>query len=55
MLLANVFSTYFIKSKPFYSNGHKSLPRNPHDYLVLDNSNFKALQNLETYVLVNNN
>ena len=50
---------------PFFSNGPKSLPRNPPDYPILCNwvfNNFvladelfaKALRSLETCVLVNN-
>ena len=65
-ILANGLSTLFIKGKPFFSNGPKSLPRNPTDFPILHNwvfDNFslaedlfaKALRNFETCVLVNNN
>ena len=30
-LLANFFSIFSIKSKPFFSNGREGLPRNPPD------------------------
>ena len=38
-LLANIVSTFFIKSKTklVFSNGPKSLPKNPPDCLVLCN------------------
>ena len=64
--LANGLSTFFVKAKPVFSNGLKSLPK----YLlhcpilddwVSDNSILadelfaKALRNIETCVLVNNN
>ena len=35
-LLANGPSTVFIKGKPVFSNGCKSLPKNPHDCSILD-------------------
>ena len=65
MLLANGFSTFSIKGNPVFSNGPKSLPKNPPDCPILCNwvfDNFiladerfeKALKSLETCVLVNN-
>ena len=59
-------SSFFIKGIPGFSNGPKSLPRDPPDCPILYNltiDNFilaeelfaKALQSLETCVLVNNN
>ena len=64
ILLANGFSTFPIKGNPVFNNGPKSL--NPPDCPILCNwvfDNFilaeellvKALQSLETCVLVNNN
>ena len=32
MLLANGFITFFINDNPVFSNGSRSLPRNPPDY-----------------------
>ena len=60
-----VFSTLFTKGKAAFSNDSKSLPKIPPDWPILDNwfyDNFiladepfaKALQSLETCVLVNN-
>ena len=65
-LWANYLSTFFIKGNPVFSNGSKSLPGNPPDWLILCNwvfGNFilaeelfaKALWNFETWVFVNNN
>ena len=65
-LLANGLSTFPIKDNPFFSNGPKSLPKNPPDCLILcslvfDNFIFadepfaKTLRTLETFILVNNN
>ena len=65
-LLANGLSTIFIKGKPVFSYGPKSLPKIPPHCLILCNwvfDNFilaeeliaKALQSLETCVLANNN
>ena len=64
-LLANGFSTFFIKGKPVFSNGSRSLPKNPPDCPTLckwDFDNFKladsfgeALRSFKTCVLVNNN
>ena len=65
-LLANGLSTLFIKSKPVHSNGHKILPRHTPDcpilrkwvfdnYILPEELFSKALQSLETCVLVNNN
>ena len=58
-------SMFFIKIKPVFSKGLKSLPKNPPDWPILDNciyDNFiladkpiaKALQSHETCVLVDN-
>ena len=66
MLLVNGLSTFYIKWKTVFSNGLKSLPRNPPDYPILSNWVFddfilaeelftKALRSLETCVLVGNN
>ena len=66
MLLANILITFLIKYNPVFSNGPKSLPKNPPDCPILCNwvfDNFilaeelfaKALQSLETCVLLNNN
>ena len=66
MLLANGLSTFPIKDNPVFSNGPKSLTRNPPDCPVLwswvfdnfiqaDEPYGKALRSFETYVLVHNN
>ena len=65
-LLANGLSIFFINDNAVFSNGPKSLPKNPPDCSVLCNRVFdsfilaeelfsKVLQRFETYVLVNNN
>ena len=36
-LLANVLKTFLIKSKPVFSNGARSLPRNLPNCIILDN------------------
>ena len=36
-LLSNGFNTFFIKGKPFFSNGPKNLPKNPPNYPILFN------------------
>ena len=33
-LLANGFDIFFIKGNPLFSNGSKSLPKNPSDYPI---------------------
>ena len=33
-LLASGLSTFFIKGNPVFSNGHRSLPKNPPDCLI---------------------
>ena len=38
--VANVLSTFFIKGKPVFSSGCKSLPKSFLDYLFLDNCVF---------------
>ena len=64
MLLQSI--TFFIKDNPIFSNGPRGLPRNPPDYVILDNWVFdnlisanellaKALRRFETCLLVNNN
>ena len=62
-----MFSIHFsLKTIQFFSNGPKSLPKSPPDcpilynrvfdnFLLADESIAKALQSLETCVLVNNN
>ena len=61
-LLTNGFTRMFIKGKPVFSNGPRSLPRNPPDYVILCNlvfDNFilaeepcaKALRSFETCVI----
>ena len=58
-LLANGLSTFPIKGNSVFSNGPKSLPKNPPDCPILCNLVFdnlqKALRSFETCVLVNNN
>ena len=65
-LLANCLSTFPIKDNPVFSNGPKSLPKNPSDWPILfhwvfdnfilaDEPFAKALPSLETCVLVNKN
>ena len=68
-LLASGVSTFFIKGKPAFSNGTKSLSRTPPDFTILCNWFFYAIDNfilvdelfaknllsLETCALVNNN
>ena len=65
-LLANGLTTFRIKGNPVLSNSPKSLPKNPPDCPILCNwvfDNFiladelfvKALQSLETCLLVNCN
>ena len=34
---ANCLITFFIKGNPVFSNGTRSLPRNPTDCIILDN------------------
>ena len=65
-LLANDLSTFFIKGKPVFGNGHRGPNRNPPRCTILEGwvfDNFslndelfaKALQSLETCVSVNKN
>ena len=35
-LLANGLITFFVKGSPVFSNGQRSLPRNPPDCIILD-------------------
>ena len=35
--LANGLITFFINGNPIFSNGPSNLPRNPPDYIILDN------------------
>ena len=62
-LLANGWITFFIKGNPVFSNGPRSLPRNPPDCIILDNWVFdklisvddllaKALRRFSTCLLV---
>ena len=61
--LADGLSSFFIKDKHVFSNGPKSLPRNPSNCTILDNRIFdladepfvKVLRTFETCELVNNN
>ena len=64
-LLVNGLSTFPIKGKPSFSNGPKSLPKNPPDCSILwkwvfdkftlANELFvKAWRSLESYVIINN-
>ena len=66
MVLANGLITFFVNGNPVFSNGPRNLPKNPPDYIILDNFVFdnlisvdkqfaKALQRFETFLLVNNN
>ena len=66
MLLANGLSTFFIKGIPVFSNGSKSLTKNPPDcpiscnwffdnFTLTDERLAKALQSFETCALVNSN
>ena len=59
-------ATFLIKSNPVFSNGPRSLPINPPDYLILNNGVFdklisvdyllaKALRKFLTCLLVSNN
>ena len=36
-LLANGLITFFINGNPVFSNGPNNLPKNPPDYIILDN------------------
>ena len=36
-LFANGLITFFINGNPVFNNGSRSLPRNPPDYIILDN------------------
>ena len=36
-LISNNLITFFINGNPVFSNGPRSLPRNPSDYIMLDN------------------
>ena len=66
MLLANGLITYFIRGNPVFSNGSRSLARNPPDCIILDIWVFvnlisvddwlvKVLRRFVTCLLVNNN
>ena len=37
ILLANGLSTFFIKGKPVFNNGPRSIPKNPPNCTILDN------------------
>ena len=63
-LLANGLITFFISGNPVFSNGPRSLPRNPPDCIILDiwvnlllvdYLSARALRRFKTYLLVNNN
>ena len=64
--LANGLSTFFIKGEPVFSNGPKSLPKNPthctilcnwvfDNFILVDEGFLKAIWRLENCLLVNNN
>ena len=64
--LANGLITFFISGYPVFSNGPRSQPRNPPDYIILDiwvfdnlisfdDLSAKALRKFTTWLLVNNN
>ena len=64
--MANGFSTIFIKDKPVFTNGSKSIPRNPpylailfswvfDNFILADELFAKTLGRVETFVLANNN
>ena len=36
-LLANYLIRFFIRGNPVFTNGPSNLPRNPPDYIILDN------------------
>ena len=36
-LLANGLITFFINGSPVFNNGRRSQPRNPPDFIILDN------------------
>ena len=46
-LLANGVMTFFINGNPIFSNGPRSLPRNPLDCIILDNWVFGNLISLD--------
>ena len=65
-LLANGLSIFLIKGNPVFSNGPKSLPKNPPNctflcnwvfnyFLSAEESFGKASRSFETWILVNNN
>ena len=65
-LLANGLIAFFINGNPVFSNGPKSLPRNPPNYIIFDNWLLdnsisadelfaKDLRRLKTCLSVNNN
>ena len=65
-LIANTFINFFIHGNPIFNNEPRSLPKNPSDYIILDNCVFdsivpvdelfaKALRRFATCLLVNNN
>ena len=65
-LLANGLITFFINGNPVFSNGPRSLPRNPSDCIILDNWVFYSLISVDklfaedlrrfaTCLLANNN
>ena len=66
ILLANGLVIFLIKCNPVFSNGPRSLPGNPLDFIILDKRVFdsltsvddllaKALRRFATCVLVDNN
>ena len=47
MLLANGLITFFINDNPVFSNGPRSLLRNPPDCIILDNWVFDNLKSVD--------
>ena len=49
-LSANGFITLFIRGNPVFSNGPKSLPRNPADCIIFDNCVFDNLMSTDVFL-----
>ena len=49
-LLANGLITFFISGNPVFSNGPRSLARNPTDCIILDNSVFDNLISVDDFL-----
>ena len=41
--------TFFINDNPVFNNGPRSLPRNPSDYVILDNWVFNNLRSVDNW------